>query len=110
MGILRREPEGLGAREFDEGEAAFTTSATFAEAGREAASRPPVAARNCLRSRAESLRGFFMRVSSANAEIEQVAVLSGSNALYTSLWGLTSAENRFSSGFLRIARARAYRG
>src|SRR5882762_7857928 len=71
MGILRREPEGLGTREFDDGVADSATSAIFAAPGTAAASSRPVVARNCLRSRAKFLRGFFMRVSSANAAMEQ---------------------------------------
>src|SRR5260370_40049549 len=62
MGILRKLPEGFGAGELGDGVADSTTSATFAAPGKDAASSPPVAARNCLRSMSEPLRCFFMRL------------------------------------------------
>src|SRR5260370_15795298 len=62
MGILRRLPEDDGAGEADAGVAASPTSAILAVPGTDAASSPPVAARNCLRSISEPLRCFFMRL------------------------------------------------
>src|SRR5215472_4300913 len=69
MGILRKLPAGLGERGTGE-EAESAAWESMAPPGTAAASAPPEAARNSLRSIEESLAPVSIRVTSAAQEFE----------------------------------------
>src|SRR5260370_36750850 len=101
MGILRKLPVGLGAAGIGDGVADSTTSAIFAAPGTDAASSPPVAARNCLRSISGPLRCFFMRLldKRSNGMCTNISA-----ALYFTLTDKQAAKIVFLNGFNRIAK------
>src|SRR5262249_30870047 len=59
---LWKEPEGLGAATLTNGTARPTSSAILAATGMAAATKPPLAARNCRRSMAGSWPCFLIGV------------------------------------------------
>src|SRR5258708_7808967 len=101
MGILRKLPVGFGAAGLGDGVADSTTSAIFAAPGTDAASSPPVAARNCLRSISGPLRCFFMRLldKRSNGMCTNISA-----ALYFTLTDKQAAKIVFLNGFNRIAK------
>src|SRR5712664_1317194 len=101
MGILRKLPVGFGAAGLGDEVADSTTSAILAVPGTDAASSPPVAARNCLRSISGPLRCFFMRLldKRSNGMCTNISA-----ALYFTLTDKQAAKIVFLNGFNRIAK------